>query len=196
MRTPHSFALPYAVWMLAMLALPATPVSYAARAAAACAALLVVLLPRLPSLLPGRRDVLWGVAGGLFVLALWVWPEQFPFYRERCILSSWSSTPGGACAPAECGWALSLVRLAGSAFVISVAEELFFRKWLVDFAGFWWSVALFAIEHDRFVAGAAAGIVYGLLATRISLKSAAIAHIVTNLALGAIVLKYGLWQFW
>ena len=195
MRTPHSFALPYVVWMLAMFALPATAAGYAARAVAAGAALLLVLRPRLASAMPSIRDVAWGVACGLFVLAVWVLPEHFELYRRWCILP-WSSTPGGACAPAECGWALSLVRLLGSAFVISVAEELFFRRWLVEFAGFWWSVALFAVEHDRFVAGAAAGVVYGLLAARVSLKSAAIAHVVTNLALGVIVLKYGLWQFW
>ena len=195
MRSPHIVALPYAVWMLAMFALPATAAGYAARTAAAGAALLAVLLPRLRSILPGRKDVLWGVAGGPFVLALWVLPENFAFYRRWCVFP-WATAPDGAYSPETCGWALALVRLAGSAFVISVAEELFFRKWLIDFAGFWWSVALFAVEHDRFVAGAAAGIVYGLLATRISLKSAAIAHIVTNLALGAIVLKFGLWQFW
>ena len=140
-------------------------------------------------------DIAWGVAAGLFVLALWVLPERLAFYRLWCIFP-WATAANGAYSPETCGWALSLVRLAGSAFVISVAEELFFRKWLIGFAGFWWSVALFAVEHDRFVAGAAAGVVYGLLATKVSLKSAAVAHVVTNLALGIIVLKFGMWEFW
>ena len=88
------------------------------------------------------------------------------------------------------------VRLLGSAFIIAVAEELFFRKWLIGFAGFWWMVALFAIEHDRWLVGALAGIVYGLVALRRGLLSAITAHVTTNLVLGIWVLKTSQWQFW
>ena len=88
------------------------------------------------------------------------------------------------------------VRLVGSAFVISVAEELFFRKWLIGFAGFWWMVALFAVEHDRWLVAALCGIAYGWLYLRRGLLSAIIAHATTNLVLGLWVLKTGQWQFW
>jgi membrane protease YdiL (CAAX protease family) len=88
------------------------------------------------------------------------------------------------------------VRIFGSAFVIAAAEEMFFRRWLVDFAGFWWMVALFAIEHDRWAVGAAAGAVYGLLALKKGLGSAIVAHVVTNLVLGLWVVFRGYWQFW
>jgi CAAX prenyl protease-like protein len=91
---------------------------------------------------------------------------------------------------------LKLVRLVGSAFVISVAEELFFRRFLMRFAGFWWMVLLFAVEHDRWLVGAFAGLLYGWLALRKGLLSAIVAHVVTNLALGLYVLETKSWQFW
>ena len=131
------------------------------------------------------------------MLLLWVLPENSEFYKQWFIVGSISnSSASSSYDPAVCSWPLTLARLAGSAFVITVAEELFFRKWLMGFAGFWWTVALFAIEHDRYLAGALAGIIYGVVSLKISLKAAIIAHIITNFALGLIVIKYGLWQFW
>ena len=139
------------------------------------------------------RDLACGVAAGLAVFVVWVAPEQFdwPWYRRLCILGE-----GGTAAVAEAAtWAVA-VRLLGSAFVISVAEELFFRRWLLGFAGFGWMVALFAVEHDRWLVGAVAGAVYGLLAIRRGLASAIVAHATTNLVLGLWVLWFGQWQFW
>jgi CAAX prenyl protease-like protein len=92
--------------------------------------------------------------------------------------------------------ALKLVRLAGSALVISVAEEMFFRKWLLKYAGFWWMVALFALEHDRYLVGAIAGVIYGYVAIRKGLCAAITAHVLTNLLLGLYVLQTGNWRFW
>jgi membrane protease YdiL (CAAX protease family) len=89
-----------------------------------------------------------------------------------------------------------LIRLFGSAFVIAVAEEIFFRKFLIDFAGFWWMVVLFAIEHDRFLVAFIAGVIYGIVKIKVSLKSAIIAHIVTNFILGIHVIRFAKWQFW
>ena len=89
-----------------------------------------------------------------------------------------------------------VVRLIGSAFVISVAEELFFRKWLISFAGFWWMVGLFAIEHDRWLVAAICGIAYGALYRRRGLAAAIVAHATTNLVLGLWVIRTGQWQFW
>jgi membrane protease YdiL (CAAX protease family) len=80
--------------------------------------------------------------------------------------------------------------------VISVAEEMFFRRWLMKYAGFWWMVALFAVEHDRYLVGAAAGVIYGFVAVRKGLTAAIIAHVLTNLLLGLYVLQTGYWRFW
>ena len=133
------------------------------------------------------------VLAGLLVFAVWILPEQFDWawYRRWCIVGE-----GGTQAVAEACAAMVAVRLVGSAFVISVAEELFFRRWLIGFAGFWWTVALFAVEHDRWLVGAFAGAVYGWLYLRRGLGSAVVAHAATNLALGVWVLMTGQWQFW
>ena len=187
---------PYALWMVLMTSLPATPAAYAIRTAAT--AVMLVSAACMPDVRkavgrPSIAGLAIGLAAGLAVFAVWVLPEQFDWhlYRRFCILGE-----SGTTAVAEADPSLLAVRLLGSAFVIAVAEELFFRKWLIGFAGFWWMVALFAIEHDRWLVGALAGIVYGLLALRRGLLSAIVAHITTNLVLGIWVLKTGQWQFW
>ena len=222
MRLPKSFWLivPYATWMVLMAALPATVGGYAVRAAVVAGMLWWALRGNLRGLLLGvpsrntaaspRSDsltipparqtvlkllqlVLWGVAVGVIVFAMWILPEQFDWawYRKWCIIGE-----GGTQAVAEASAVMIAVRLMGSAFVISVAEELFFRKWLIPFAGFWWMVALFAVEHDRWLVGAIAGIAYGLLYLRKGLLAAIVAHVTTNLVLGLWVVRSGQWQFW
>ena len=188
---------PYALWMLLMAVLPSSPQSYAVRTAAVAAVLAIALWRvRAAGALRfriGLAEAATGVAAGLLVFAVWILPEQFDwaFYRRFCIVGD-----GGTSSASGAGPALLSLRLVGSAFVISVAEELFFRRWLLGFAGFWWTVALFAVEHDRWLVGAFAGIVYGLLAMRRGLGSAVVAHVVTNLVLGLWVLATGQLHFW
>ncbi|MBO5642697.1 MAG: hypothetical protein J6S51_01620 [Kiritimatiellae bacterium] len=188
--------VPYAVWMAIMALLPAGALSYAIRSLVTAVVLFYVVFKYFKFTLPTLKDCLWGVGAGVLVLALWVLPEQSSFYMKWFVIGSQTNNAPSFYDPSVCGWPLTLARLVGSAFIIAVAEELFFRKWLLGFAGFWWMVALFAIEHDRYLAGALAGIVYGLLSIKVSLKSAIIAHVTTNFALGVIVVKYGLWRFW
>lgn len=189
--------LPYAVWMAMMLALPSTPECYAARTFVVALLLMPCLfyLKRHSAAIRMNRAVapsmLWGLLGGLFVAVIWVAPESLAWYRRWCIIGEGGTTNVG-----ESDMLLLMIRLIGSAFVISVAEELFFRRWLLRFAGFGWMVALFALEHDRWLVGAIAGAVYGLLAIRRDLSSAIVAHIVTNLALGLYVIQTDSWQFW
>ena len=188
---------PYAAWMVLMVALPATVGGYAVRTAIV-AAMLAAGASQVSSPLTSfvsrlKSSLLPGLLVGLAVFAIWIAPEQFDWawYRKWCIIGE-----GGTQAVAEAGAAMIAVRLIGSAFVISVAEELFFRKWLVGFAGFWWMVALFAIEHDRWLVGAICGIAYGALYLRRGLVAAIVAHATTNLVLGLWVLRTGQWQFW
>ena len=184
--------------MVLMMALPASAGAYAIRTAATAAVLLFALFPLRRLAVAGVRGMIFGALVGLAVFALWVAPETV----FRGMLPEWLFPLAPAMdtspyAPSTCGWPLTLVRLLGSAFVISVAEELFFRRWLVDFAGFWWMVVLFAVEHgDRWAVGAATGVVYGLLARRFGLASAIAAHATTNLVLGLWVIYRGAWQFW
>ena len=188
---------PYAVWMALMAALPATVGGYAVRTAVTAAMLAAgaskVSCPLTSFVSRLKSSLFPGLLVGLAVFAIWIGPEQFDWawYRRFCIVGE-----EGTQAVAEAGAAMIAVRLIGSAFVISVAEELFFRKWLISFAGFWWMVALFAIEHDHWLVGAIAGAAYGLLYLRRGLLAAIVAHATTNLVLGLWVLKTGQWQFW
>ncbi len=189
--------LPYAVWMAMLMLLPSTPECYAARS-------LVTLLLLLPCLFYLAKhqwvihrnktlfpELAWGVMVGFVVLAMWVYPERFAWYREWCIIGD-----GGTSSIAESERMFKLIRLLGSGFVISVAEEMFFRRWLMRFAGFWWMVVLFAVEHDRPFVAAITGMLYGWLALKKGLASAVIAHVTTNLALGIYVIETKSWQLW
>jgi len=192
---------PYAVWMLLMTVLPSTAWAYAVRTAATLAVLLWALKGRWAAWRTDAswaKSLGWGVLVGVAVCVLWVYPDRFTWYREWFIVGDTDvSAPGSSpFDPAVCGWPLTIVRLLGSAFVIAAAEEIFFRKWLIGFAGFWWMVGLFAIEHDRWLVGAIAGAVYGWLYLRKGLGSAIVAHMVTNLLLGLWVIREGAWAFW
>ena len=210
MKRSFGLIAPYATWMVLMVALPATASAYALRTGVVAVMIGWMLRGECRKLLLGephreyavspRSDfrslassLLLGLITGILVFAIWIGPEQFDWvwYRKWCIVGE-----GGTQAVAEASAVMIAVRLIGSAFVISVAEELFFRKWLISFAGFWWMVALFAVEHDRWLVGAIAGAVYGLLYLRKGLGAAIVAHATTNLVLGLWVLKTGQWQFW
>lgn len=197
MKRSFELIAPYAAWMVLMTALPSTAWAYAVRTVVTAALLGYSLRAHVSCLSSSVffdwRRLTLGLAVGLAVFVIWILPEQFDWawYRKLFILGE-----GGTKAVAESGAALIAMRLAGSAFVISVAEELFFRKWLIGFAGFWGMVFLFAIEHDRWFVGAIAGVIYGLLYLRKGLWSAVVAHATTNLVLGLWVLKTGQWQFW
>ena len=198
-KLPKNFWLiaPFATWIALMTALPATAAAYAVRTADT-AALLVAAAARLRLRVESLKRWRWsdsasGLAVGMAVFAIWILPEQFDWawYRKWCIIGE-----GGTQTVAEASTLMTVCRLIGSAFVISVAEELFFRKWLIGFAGFWWMVALFAVEHDRWLVAALCGVIYGALYLRRGLGAACLAHVTTNLVLGLWVLKTGQWQFW
>ena len=160
-------------------------------------------------------NLLIAIVAGLIVCLLWIAPDRCAWYR------TWFCWPIGSLPdvptaspydPATCGWTLTIIKLIGSAFVIAPVEEVFFRsflyRWLqnrdfasvpfsrFDLSAFLWTIFLFTLEHDRPIAAAMAGGVYGLLAIRCGLGSAIIAHVVTNLALGLHVISHGQWAFW
>ena len=108
---------------------------------------------------------------------------------------------------------MTVCRLVGSAGVIAVIEEFFFRgffyRWLRqnrftevpltvwDAQSFWIVAVVFALEHDRWAAGLLAGVVYGWLTVRTgSVWAAALAHGFTNLLLGVYVIVSGQYGFW
>lgn len=118
-----------------------------------------------------------------------------------------------AFSPAEAGWSLTIIKLIGSVGVIAVIEEFFFRgffyRWLqrgpfwtvpltfLDKQAFWTVVVVFGLEHDRWLAGMVAGLVYGWLTVRTGdIWCAALAHAFTNLLLGLYVIGSGQYGFW
>jgi membrane protease YdiL (CAAX protease family) len=217
--------LPFAAWVLLLL-LPAgaPPVRYALQSLAG----LVALLWARPWVWYPRPRVQHLPLAGLLgagVALLWVWPDAF---GDACrsevgaFYLRWAVRPlgtipapvlGSPYAPESCGWPLSLVRLAGSALVIAVVEEFFWRGFLyrllvrrefleADLGTIRWGAlgavsVVFGLEHGRWVAGVIAGLAYGLLYLRTrDLWATAFAHGVTNGLIGLHVLAHGAYGFW
>ena len=110
-------------------------------------------------------------------------------------------------------WMVAVPRLLGLAIIVPVMEELFWRsfiqRWIdapqflnadprrVSRRAFFITAALFALEHNLWLAGLLAGFAYGWLYMRSgNLWSPVIAHAVTNALLGAWILATGNWQLW
>ena len=110
-------------------------------------------------------------------------------------------------------WTLVAFRLAGSALLVPVMEELFWRsflmRWidrhdflalspaLVSLKAILVSSLIFGFEHTLWFAGILAGLAYAwLYRASGSLWPAIVAHAVTNGMLGVWVLHTGQWQFW
>lgn len=108
---------------------------------------------------------------------------------------------------------LTLFRVAGAVLVVPLMEELFWRSFLIryiidrDFqkvsiGAFTWvsfllTVILFGLEHNYFLAGMMAGVMYNLILYKTrSIAHCVLAHAVTNLALALYVIITGQWRFW
>jgi hypothetical protein len=108
---------------------------------------------------------------------------------------------------------LYALRFIGFALVVPVAEELFWRSFLLRWIdrkrflegdprtasarAFAICSALFALEHSQWLAGLVAGLVYTGLYTRTGNLWAPIAsHAITNAALATWILATGRWAFW
>lgn len=217
--------IPFAVWLVLMAGLGAPAGwKYAVRVVAALAALMV-LRPFRDYAPPRIRNLPLALVAGVVVFLLWVVPElggAGPWAGLREFYLKYAVLPFGRVpvvqspspyAPEVCGWPLALVRLGGSALVIAVIEEFFWRGLIYrrltarDFlsvdpgvfraGAFLATMLCFGFEHDRWLAGALAGAVYGwvYLRTR-DIWAACFAHVVTNLLLGLYVLATGAYAFW
>lgn len=158
-------------------------------------------MPRLKGCAPGLQDFYhrWMIMmpGSL--------PSYYPELPPGHI--SWSY------APREAGWMLTVFKLVGSSCVIAVIEEFFFRGFLYrwqanhrfwrqpltefDLQPFLITVVVFGLEHDRWLMGMVAGAAYGaLVVLRGDIWAAALAHGVTNFALGVYVINTRQYGFW
>ncbi|MCP5277266.1 MAG: CAAX prenyl protease-related protein [Thiobacillus sp.] len=176
--------------------------------------LLALLWRRMEELrtLPANRKWLWLWAPfvGLVVFVLWInldfgWlnlaDPDAPGYNPR------DPETG------ELHWPLALTRLAGSALLVPIIEELFWRSFLMrwitqsDFLALapaaisakamLVSSLIFGLEHTLWFAGILAGLAYGwLYRASGSLWPPIVAHGVTNGVLGLWVLGTGNWWYW
>jgi len=157
--------------------------------------------------LPSVKGMVLALAAGVLVLVLWVWLDA----GWMRIGQSAGFDPRGA--DGQIQWPLVAIRIAGAALVVPVMEELFWRSFLMrwidqpDFLalppglirlrGFVVAVILFGVEHDLWLAGIVAGIVYSLLYMRSgNLWMPVLAHGVTNGLLGLWVIFTGDWSYW
>lgn len=219
--------VPFVAWLAFMLLPDVAPPGwmYALRTVA-CAGLLLAFRPWRWYARLNVRNLPLALTVGIGVCVVWVLPES-QWMREHApalqqlylrvgTLWPWALPPAVTetpYAPAICGWSLTITRLLGSTLVIAVIEEFFWRGCLYrllvqrDFvrvslgtfhaSSFWITALLFGLEHDRWLVGLIAGLVYGwlLLRTR-DIWSVAIAHGITNLLLGIYVITTGAWAFW
>jgi len=155
------------------------------------------------------RGGLWiGVGAGILVLGLWVGVD----------LASGTPAAGmpGELRRAAPGVRMFWIALRALAAVVTVpiAEELAFRGYLIrrlmssDFeklppTAFSWvalivSSLVFGLLHgERWIAGVAAGLIYGLVFVRKGrIADCILAHAVTNALLAAMVTLGGAWQYW
>jgi CAAX prenyl protease-like protein len=216
-------AAPFLVWVLVMcLPMQNQALRYAIQVGGGVIALLIARPWRYYPCLSVR----WlpvSVLVGAGVCVCWVLPESpwmrripwlYDVYMSVGVRGEVALMPGGSpYAPEQCGWVLSGIRLAGSAFVIAVIEEFFWRgflmRWLRGHSflsviprGMGWGIlltssVLFGLEHSRWLAGVLAGLAYGLLYIRTGdLWAAVTAHITTNYLLGLYVMATGAYVFW
>lgn len=188
--------LPFVVFMLSAMIVAAASTTpdllYPARIAATVAALW--FFRRLYLRLDWRIDrvaLAAGAAGGV------VWVATSPT----------DAAPLSAAVAGLTGWAFALwaaTRVLGTALVVPLVEELAFRGYAMprlDFGGVVGravavtaSAGMFALLHDRWIEGFAAGVVFGLLALRRGGVVPAIqAHAAANALIAAWAVATGEW---
>lgn len=154
---------------------------------------------------------------GVAVFAIWVGTDLvFPGYHAHWLFTNAVMGSAVATLPESSrgDWAVLGLRTLRAALLVPIAEELFWRGWLMrwivspDFTkvplgawsarAFWIVAVLFASEHGPlWDVGLAAGIAYNwwMLRTR-SLGDLILAHGVTNACLSAYVVFAGRWEYW
>jgi CAAX prenyl protease-like protein len=183
---------------------------YAARAVAVTLALIFFARSyiELRSLPRTDQRLLLSIAAGVAVFGIWINLDQ-----------SWAvvGTPGGFNPLYLNGdgidWRVTAFRIAGMVIVVPIMEELFWRSFLlrwiddqnflrvapgdVSLRAHAITAVLFALEHNLWLAGLIAGIVYNWIYAKTgNLWCVIVAHGVTNGVLAWYIVHTGEWQFW
>lgn len=218
--------LPFIAWVAIMaLPFPASPLKYGLQSLATLITLLLFKPWRLYSAtIPTFGQWMLGIGVGILVAIAWIlpetswittrWPSFHEFYFRYAIRSTGASTATPSpWAPQMAGWTGVLIRWGGSALVIAVVEEFFWRGFLMRWIAKrpWASIPfsavpafaliisaiVFGLEHDRWLVGIFAGLMYGALCRCTnSLFPALAAHVVTNALIGLYVLAFDAYRFW
>ena len=154
---------------------------------------------------------------GVLVCLIWIGPDRiFPGYHGFWLFTNPVTGSMTAALPeASRGDALFLtLRTLRSAVFVPIAEELFWRAWLMRWIispqfkevplgawssrAFWIVAVLFAAEHGPlWDVGLAAGVLYNWWMVRTkSLGDLILVHGVTNACLSAYVMFAGRWEYW
>lgn len=225
-NTMWTHAVPFLAWLVLMPMLDISPGWMYALRGLLCAGLFIYFCPWrwYPRLNVRHLPLALGV--GVGVCVIWILPESrwmaelaprlHQGYMRIGTIWPWAlpdpvtETPY---APEICGWPLTVMRLLGSAVVIAVIEEFFWRgflyRWLIKpnflrvdlgtfhASSFWIMGLLFGMEHQRWLVGVLAGVAYGWMMIRTrDIWAVAVAHGITNFLLGLYVLATGSWAFW
>ena len=161
----------------------------------------------------------WGgsLLVGVAVFVIWIGPDSiFPGYHAHWLFTN--SVTGSVVSSlpesSRGDWAVLALRTLRAAVFVPIAEELFWRGWLmrwlisVNFRevplgawsarAFWIVAVLFAVEHGAlWDVGLAAGVLYNwwMIRTK-SLGDVILAHGITNACLSAYVIIAGRWEYW
>jgi CAAX prenyl protease-like protein len=163
------------------------------------------------------RFALASVLVGLGVFIIWILPDLlWPGYRSHWIFQNIVTGKAASSIPLAVydDWLFLSIRVLGSALVVPIIEELFWRGWLMRYAidanfrkvplgtfrplSFVITAVLFASEHGPFwEVGLLAGLAYNYWIVRTkSLADCMVAHAVTNACLAAYVIGFHQWQYW
>lgn len=192
--------LPFAIFMasalLASTFLQTPTVVYPLRALAMIVVLALVWRP----LLAMDWRIHWTApAAGLAIGLAWIATAPGPGEADLVL----QAALGDLAAPAFALWIAA--RIVGTTLLVPLIEELFFRGYLLDrlnlggrlglIAAVVVSTGLFAVLHDRWVAGVLAGLIFALMALRRGrLSDAIVAHAVANGAIALHAVMAGDWH--
>jgi len=213
-----AYVAPLAAYLVVLAAGTLLPLDYATSYAlrvGVAAIVLVAFSRRAVDLIPSRP--LAGAVVGAAVFAVWILPDlAWPGLRGHWLFRNalTGEAVGSVPRALRADPAFLLLRSAGTALLVPVIEELFWRGWLLrylsapDFqsipvgrwtpAAFWITAVLFAAEHGSYwEVGLLAGVAYNWWARKTGrLSDCILAHAVTNACLAAYVIGAGRWEYW
>ncbi|HUV59623.1 MAG TPA: CAAX prenyl protease-related protein [Desulfatiglandales bacterium] len=147
------------------------------------------------------------IISGMVVFLIWVLTEGLYPQIGHCEFNPYEQASGYAV------YLVIAFRLIGASLVVPLAEELFWRSFALRFSirsdfksvplgqFSWFSFIfisfLFGFEHQRWLVGIIAGMVYaGVLYRSKNLFVPILSHATTNFLLGLFVLSSHQWSFW